>query len=126
MFNYCLCVLNLSSLPFLSDTQTEIILSRTEFTGKIVNKITKLHIVSYFLLSSTWTSKIHFRNRITYTLSENGATELKSIKCNNPVIPDENSVALWLSYMLRVSEFNKLHSTHPKLPTISTTTHNFV
>lgn len=28
--------------------------------------------------------------------------------------------------LLRVSEFNKLHSTRPKLPTISTTMHNFV
>lgn len=51
---------------------------------------------------------------------------IKSIKCNNPVMPDENSVALWLFRICHVSEFNKLHSTHPKLPTISTTTHNFV
>lgn len=38
-----------------------------------------------------------FSYSYTYTLDENGAIELKSIKCNNPVISDENSVVLWLS-----------------------------
>lgn len=92
------------------------------------NQITKLCIVSSILLLIIQyvDAKDLFSHSYYLHFEWERRDKIKIDKCNNPVSPDKISVALWLSYILGVSEFNKLHSTRPKLPTISTTTHNFV